>query len=137
MTYSIINRIVATAPAPGHRITFARLDGTESLDLTELYEAAGRVASRLHGLGVRPGDRPDGRQHGCHAAQRAGDFRPRYRRQRVLLPSVGAAAAAVLDLLGAVFRLRHHRDDIRGGVRHAAPGTADSGHGRTGVLRGG
>ena len=57
MTYSIINRIVATAPAPGHRITFARLDGTESLDLTELYEAAGRVASRLHGLGVRPGDR--------------------------------------------------------------------------------
>jgi long-chain acyl-CoA synthetase len=54
---SIINRVVSTEPPAGHRITFARLDGTWTVPLTELYAAAGRVAAGLRRHGVRPGDR--------------------------------------------------------------------------------
>lgn len=57
MTYSIINRIVAAPPAPGHRIVAVSMTGTESAGLTELFTRAGRVACRLRGLGVRAGDR--------------------------------------------------------------------------------
>jgi long-subunit acyl-CoA synthetase (AMP-forming) len=57
MTFSIINRIVAGPPEPGHRISFARLDGTETIELPDLYERAGRVASWLRSLGVGAGDR--------------------------------------------------------------------------------
>jgi long-chain acyl-CoA synthetase len=57
MANSIINRIVAALPAAGHQISFARLEGTESIELPDLYERAGRVASWLRGLGVGPGDR--------------------------------------------------------------------------------
>jgi long-chain acyl-CoA synthetase len=54
---SVINEIVARPPAPGHRITFRRLDGSRALDLTELYAAAGRLAGRLRARGIGPGDR--------------------------------------------------------------------------------
>lgn len=57
MTDSIINRIVSTPPPPGHRISFMRLTGTESAELTALYTQAGRVACKLRDLGVGPGDR--------------------------------------------------------------------------------
>lgn len=57
MTFSVINRIVTARPDRGHRISFMRLDGTESIELPDLYERAGRVASKLLNLGVRPGDR--------------------------------------------------------------------------------
>ncbi|HET9140281.1 AMP-binding protein [Actinophytocola sp.] len=57
MTYSIVNRIVSGPPSPGHRIRFARLDATESIELTELYAMAGRVAQGLRELGIGPGDR--------------------------------------------------------------------------------
>lgn len=57
MTPPVIGHIVARAPEPGHRIRFVRLDGTRSMDLTELHESAGRLAGRLRALGVGPGDR--------------------------------------------------------------------------------
>ena len=57
MSDSIINRIVSTEPPTGHRITFARLDGTWSMPLTELYASTGRVAAGLRRHHVRPGDR--------------------------------------------------------------------------------
>ncbi len=57
MTDSIINRIVGTPPAPGHHLRIARLDGGPTVELTELYAAAGRVAAGLRRLGLRPGDR--------------------------------------------------------------------------------
>jgi long-subunit acyl-CoA synthetase (AMP-forming) len=53
----VINRIVAGPPAAGHRISFVRLTGGSSMDLVDLYEAAGRLAVRLAGLGLGPGDR--------------------------------------------------------------------------------
>ncbi|MFJ4503139.1 AMP-binding protein [Streptomyces sp. NPDC088864] len=53
---SVLDRVVNTAPAGG-RISFARLDGTETLGLPELYERAGRLAGRLRERGVGPGDR--------------------------------------------------------------------------------
>nr|WP_221462872.1 AMP-binding protein [Streptomyces olivoverticillatus] len=53
----MINDIVSEAPVHDGRISFARLDGTETLTLAELYERAGRVASGLRRMGVAPGDR--------------------------------------------------------------------------------
>lgn len=57
MIDTVIQDIVAQPPEPGHEIAFMRLDGTRSLDLTELYEAAGRLAARLRERGIGPGDR--------------------------------------------------------------------------------
>ncbi len=57
MTDSIINRIVAAPPAPGHTITVARLDGSHTVDLAELYRASGRVAAALRREGIGEGDR--------------------------------------------------------------------------------
>jgi long-subunit acyl-CoA synthetase (AMP-forming) len=57
MTYSIINQVVTSPPAPGNRISFIRMGGTESLDLCNLHERAERLALRLRGLGIEPGDR--------------------------------------------------------------------------------
>ncbi|MCX5386208.1 AMP-binding protein [Streptomyces sp. NBC_00083] len=57
MTDSVINRLVARPPAPGHRISFIRLGSVRTLDLTELYEQSGRVAAHLRGIGVGAGDR--------------------------------------------------------------------------------
>lgn len=53
---SVIGRIVSTAPSGG-RISFARLEGTESIGLPDLYERAGRLAQRLRARGIGPGDR--------------------------------------------------------------------------------
>jgi long-subunit acyl-CoA synthetase (AMP-forming) len=53
----VLNRILARPPAAGHRISFVRLTGGTSMDLAELYEAAGRLAARLAELGLGPGDR--------------------------------------------------------------------------------
>lgn len=53
----VINRLVAGPPAPGHRISVVRLDGTETVELPELWAMAGRVAAALRGRGVGPGDR--------------------------------------------------------------------------------
>lgn len=57
MIQSVINRVVSEPPESGHRISFMRLGGSESLDLRELYTSAGRVAAHLRDLGVRPADR--------------------------------------------------------------------------------
>lgn len=57
MTRSVVNTVANNAPAAGHRITSIRLDGTRSLELTELFESAGRLARRLRDLGIGPGDR--------------------------------------------------------------------------------
>ena len=57
MTDSVINRLVAGPPAPGHRISFIRLGSRRTLDLTELYEQSGHVAAYLRSLGVESGDR--------------------------------------------------------------------------------
>lgn len=57
MIDSIINDIVAVPPARDHRISFARLDGTRSMALTEFWAAAGRLAVGLHKEGVRAGAR--------------------------------------------------------------------------------
>ncbi|MFI0444559.1 AMP-binding protein [Actinomadura sp. 6N118] len=54
---SIINTIVARPPAPGHRLRVVGLDGTETIDLSELYAQAGRLAAHLHSQGVERGDR--------------------------------------------------------------------------------
>ncbi|MEQ0559626.1 AMP-binding protein [Amycolatopsis sp. NEAU-NG30] len=57
MTGSVLNRVVAGPPSPGHRISFLRLGSRRTLELTELYEQSGRVAAYLRSLGVEPGDR--------------------------------------------------------------------------------
>lgn len=57
MIGSVINDIIERVPKPGSTISFMRLDGSRSLDLTELHEMAGRLAGRLRDLGVGPGDR--------------------------------------------------------------------------------
>lgn len=54
---SVINQVVGGPPRPGNRLSVARLGTTESWDLTEVWDEAGRVAAYLSGLGVRPGDR--------------------------------------------------------------------------------
>jgi long-subunit acyl-CoA synthetase (AMP-forming) len=53
----VLNEILARPPAAGHRISFARLDGTSSLELAELHERAGRLAGALQAMGLRRGDR--------------------------------------------------------------------------------
>ena len=53
----IIDRVASTAPHRGHRIAFARLDGTRTLDLADLHAAAGRLAAVLAAQGLGPGDR--------------------------------------------------------------------------------
>jgi long-chain acyl-CoA synthetase len=57
MTDSIVDRIASTAPKAGHQLRIARLGSSQSLDLAEVYAAAGRVAAGLRRLGVKPGDR--------------------------------------------------------------------------------
>ena len=54
---SYLNRIVSAPPAHGGRISFARLDGTETLSLADLHERSGRLAARLRARGVGPGSR--------------------------------------------------------------------------------
>jgi long-subunit acyl-CoA synthetase (AMP-forming) len=54
---SVVNRLVAGPPGPGHRITVVRLDRTETVELPELWAMAGRVAAGLREYGVGPGDR--------------------------------------------------------------------------------
>ncbi|GHB75966.1 AMP-binding protein [Streptomyces cirratus] len=54
---SPLNRLVTAAPTAGGRIHAARLDGTRSLSLGELYERAGRLAHHLRALGIGPGTR--------------------------------------------------------------------------------
>jgi long-chain acyl-CoA synthetase len=54
---SVINHIVATAPQPGCRISFLRLDGNVTLELTELHASARRLARGLRHLGIGAGDR--------------------------------------------------------------------------------
>lgn len=57
MSTSVINRIMAVPPGDGHRISFARLDGTSTMSLAELQAAAGRLARGLRRQGIGPGDR--------------------------------------------------------------------------------
>jgi long-subunit acyl-CoA synthetase (AMP-forming) len=57
VTGSVINRIVAAAPPDGHHITFQRLDGASSMTLTQLHEAAERLARGLRDIGIGAGDR--------------------------------------------------------------------------------
>jgi long-chain acyl-CoA synthetase len=58
MNTSVINAILAgPSPRTDHRITFWRLDGPVSMTLTELHDAASRLAGALHAEGIGPGDR--------------------------------------------------------------------------------
>jgi long-subunit acyl-CoA synthetase (AMP-forming) len=57
MTYSVINRLVTSPPAPGNRISFVSMRGTDSLDLGELHERAERLALWMRAVGLAPGDR--------------------------------------------------------------------------------
>ena len=57
VTHSVINRVVASPPAPGNRISFVSLGGTETLDLCDLYERAERLALWMSANGLGPGDR--------------------------------------------------------------------------------
>lgn len=54
---SVINRIVSVPPLPGHTITFATLGGTTTIELTELFDQAGRLAQALAATGITRGDR--------------------------------------------------------------------------------
>lgn len=53
----MINHIIAEPPPAGHRIRFSRFGGSETLELVQLYELAGRLAARLAADGIRRGDR--------------------------------------------------------------------------------
>ena len=53
----IINRIVRATPELAHSITFLRLDGSQTLSLTDLHKQAGRLARGLHAAGLGRGDR--------------------------------------------------------------------------------
>jgi long-subunit acyl-CoA synthetase (AMP-forming) len=57
MTGSVIGQIVAAPPASGHQVTFRRLDGATTMTLTELHQAAGRLARGLRAIGIGAGDR--------------------------------------------------------------------------------
>lgn len=54
---SVINQLLAGQPASGHRLSVVRLDGTETVELPELWAMAGRVATGLRARGVGRGDR--------------------------------------------------------------------------------
>ncbi len=54
---SILDRVTNQTPPSGHRFSISRLDATSSLDLTELWHRAGRVANGLGRLGITRGDR--------------------------------------------------------------------------------
>jgi long-subunit acyl-CoA synthetase (AMP-forming) len=53
----VISKVVAGPPQAGHQISFARLDGTTSLALTDVYARAGLLARGLRDLGIGRGDR--------------------------------------------------------------------------------
>lgn len=53
----IVNHAAGGTVARGHQISFVRLGSTQSMDLAELHEAAGRLARGLAALGLGPGDR--------------------------------------------------------------------------------
>lgn len=57
MSDSVINHIVSRAPSPGGHISFFRLGGTRTIELTELHTRAGRLALWLRDLGIERGDR--------------------------------------------------------------------------------
>lgn len=57
MNSSVINRIVAEPPEPGHTITFATLAGVSTIELTDLYAQAERLAVALAANGIEAGDR--------------------------------------------------------------------------------
>jgi long-subunit acyl-CoA synthetase (AMP-forming) len=57
MPRQVINELLSRPPRPGNRISFVRLDGAGSIELTELYEQSGRLATQLAELGLRAGDR--------------------------------------------------------------------------------
>jgi len=57
VTNSIISQIAGSPPAPGNRVCFVGLDGTETLELPDLYARAERLALHLRRFGVRSGDR--------------------------------------------------------------------------------
>ncbi|MEO7262650.1 MAG: AMP-binding protein [Jatrophihabitantaceae bacterium] len=57
MPRQVINELLSRPPRPGNRISFVRLDGTRSIELTELYEQSGRLAMQLAEAGLRAGDR--------------------------------------------------------------------------------
>lgn len=57
MTGSVLNTIVGTAPAAGHRITFCQLGGGSVLPLTDLHQAAGWLAAGLRACGIGAGHR--------------------------------------------------------------------------------
>jgi long-chain acyl-CoA synthetase len=57
VTGQVINAILAGPPARGHRIAFARLGATASVDLADLYADAGRLARGLRAQGIGPGQR--------------------------------------------------------------------------------
>lgn len=54
---SVLNRVLAGPPPAGHRVSFVRLDGTETIGLVELYRRAGTLALALRRRGLRRGDR--------------------------------------------------------------------------------
>jgi long-chain acyl-CoA synthetase len=57
MDRQVVNALLSRPPRPGNRISFVRLDGSRSLELTELYEQSGRLATQLAESGLRAGDR--------------------------------------------------------------------------------
>lgn len=57
MIESVINHITANPPPAGHQISFVRPSGTETLELAEFYDLAGRLALHLQSLDLRRGDR--------------------------------------------------------------------------------
>jgi long-chain acyl-CoA synthetase len=57
MYRQVINELISRPPRPGNRISVIRLDGSRSLELTELYEQSGRLATQLAESGLRAGDR--------------------------------------------------------------------------------
>jgi long-chain acyl-CoA synthetase len=57
MNGQVLSRIVGGPPPAGHRITFHRLDGSTSMTLVQLHEAAGVLARGLRAMGIGAGDR--------------------------------------------------------------------------------
>jgi long-subunit acyl-CoA synthetase (AMP-forming) len=57
MTDSVLNRILARPPAPGHHLRVVRLGSDRTVDLREVWAAAGRLAAALAAEGIAAGDR--------------------------------------------------------------------------------